>query len=129
MLGYIKRHRKLAMDFSKYFVIGLIFTIANVFFMWLLIDVVGLYSAVGATIVVVALFFGKFYTYVLTKFLRRHFFGYAAVNLVSMVLNVVLVWLFIEIFYIPTIYASATAVIILFIGRFIAFKQLGLIRE
>lgn len=116
-------------DFSKYIAIGAIFTILNIFFMWLLIDVFGLYSAIGAAIVVVVLFFGKFYAYILIKLLHKKFLGYASVNLISMILNVVFVWIFIEIFHIPTIYSSGMVVLVLFIGRFFAFKKLRLIRE
>ena len=122
-------NNKLAKNFGKYFIVGLIFTILNVFFMWLLIDVAGIYSALGAALVVITLFFGKFYTYVLIKFLHKRFLRYATVNITSMILNVFFVWLLIEIFNIPTVYSSAIVVLVLFIGRFIAFKKLKLIKE
>lgn len=133
MLGYIKskaiKHKKTVVDFSKYLIIGIIFTFLNISFMWLFIDVIGLYSALGASIVVVGLFFGKFYAYVIVKFLRRHFLGYVTVNITSAVLNVVFVWILIETFRISTVYASSSVVLLLFVARFFAFKKLKLIRE
>ena len=120
--------RETIFPFTKYLTIGVIFTLLNVFFMWLLIDVFGLYSAIGASITVVGLFFLKYYAYILTNFMKKNFMRYASINIASKILNVLLVWLLIEVFHIPTIYSSSAVVLFLFFGRFIAFKKFDLLK-
>jgi len=119
---------KLIIPFTKYFTIGVTFTLLNIFLMWLLIDILGLYSAIGASITVVGLFFLKYYTYILTNFMKRNFMYYASIDIASRILNVLLVWFLIEVFHIPTVYSSSAVVLFLFFGRFIAFKKFDLLK-
>ena len=125
MIKKIVNHNT-AKSFTKYTVIGVFFTVLNIFLNWVFIDVIGLYSAIGASIVSVILFFGKFYIYVITNFLHNKFIGYIIVNVISMVLNVLLIWILIELFHIPTVYSSAAVVGVLFFARFAFFNLLKL---
>jgi len=119
--------KRLAISFGKYLIVGIIFTVVNVILMWFVIDILGLYSALGASIVVSIIFIAKFYTYVAINFLKKNLLGYAIVNLSSMLLNILLVWFFIEIVGLTTISSSSLVVLLLFLGRFIAFKKLNLL--
>jgi len=119
-------------NFIKYLAVGIFITIFNIFFMWLLIDIVKMSTLFGSTIVVVTLFIVKFYGYVLIDLMVhsfKNFFKYASINFISLILNIAGVWVLIEVFHISTPIASAIVVYSLFILRFIMFKKTGLIKS
>lgn len=119
---------KTVKDFKKYLIVGLLATFANIFFMWLLIDIFRIPTIIGSTIVVVSIFFGKFYAYVLIGLILHQFLKYASINIGSGLLNIFFVWLFIDIFGVPTVISSAVVVYSLFLLRFAVFKITKLIK-
>ena len=119
---------KIYKDFSKFLIVGMLTTFANIFLMWLFIDIFNIPSLIGATIVVAGIFFGKFYTYVLINLIHKHFLKYAAINMSIGLLNIIFVWFFIDIIGIPTAISSAVVVYGLFMLRFGTFKITKLIK-
>ncbi len=122
---------KTGKDFAKFLSIGILDSAIYVFLMWLVIDLLGVNTAIGSTAVVAFGFVEKFYLYALFGVMAAsfgNFMKYSSINFVSALLNIVLVWFLIEILGIPTIISSAAVVCIIFIGRFITFKKAGLIK-
>jgi len=128
-LLFNKIFKKHLLGFSKYTFVGIIVSILNIFFVWLMIDVFEINTIISASIVVGTLFFLKFYLYIAMKLIKKNFLKYTSIQIFSAILNVVLTWFFIDIFGIPTVIASSSVVIILFIGRFILFNISGLTTE
>ena len=120
---------KIYKDFSKFLIVGMLATFANIFLMWLFIDIFNIPSFIGAAIVVAGIFFGKFYTYVLINLIHKHFLKYATINLSIGLLNIVFVWFLIDMMGVPTAISSAAVVYSLFILRFGAFKITKLIKQ
>jgi len=118
----IFRWKKLTKDFSKYTIIGLFITIANVFLMWLLIDIFRIYTLLASTLVVVGLHIVKFFAYEKVKLIHRQFIKYTAIQIGSGLLNVVGVWFLIDILHQPTVFSSLFVVGVLFVLRFVFFK-------
>ncbi len=126
-----KKVKKDAKNFAKYLIIGIIWTIFYVYLMKIVIDIMKIPTLIGSTLAVSLVFIGKFYSYVLVKLMKngvKNLLKYASIDSISIVLNITLVWFFIDILRIPTVISSSTVVIILFIGRFIVFKVIGLIK-
>ncbi len=125
------RVKKDAENFGKYLAIGIIFTAFNVFLMWLTIDKIKIPTLIASALVVAFIFMCKFYSYILVRLMEggwKNFSKYASVDIVSIILNIALVWFLIDILKIPTVISSSAVVIGLFIGRFLVFKGIGLIK-
>jgi putative flippase GtrA len=115
--------KKLAIDFTKYSVVGFLITLANVFFMWLFIDVLKIYTLIASSIVVVSLFFVKFMAYYKVNLIHKQFFKYTAIQTGSGLLNIIGVWLLIDMLNVPTVPSSLFVVCVLFVLRFVFFKM------
>ncbi len=122
----MKKHIK---NFSKFCFIGFIWTLLNIFLMWLTIDIIKMPTAIGSTIVVLFLFVTRFYVYVLIRLIYPKFIKYSVTNISFALANIILVWTFIDIFKIPTVISSAVVVYGLFIIKFIVFNKVGLIKN
>lgn len=123
--------KKNAKNFTKYIVIGILWTIAYIYVIGVVIDNLGIPTLIGSTISISLVFIGKFYSYILVNLMKgglRNFSKYASVDLVSIFLNIVLVTFAIDFLKIPTRISASIVVIILFTGRFIIFKVIGLIK-
>jgi putative flippase GtrA len=114
--------KRLAIDFTKYSVVGLLATFASVFLMWLFIDVLGMYTLLASCIVVVGLFFVKFSAYNKVNLIHRQLVKYTIIQISSGLVYTIGVWVLIDILNFPTVYSSAVAVCGLFVIRFILFK-------
>ncbi len=126
-----KKVKKDAKNFTKYIVIGILWTIAYIYVIGVVIDNLGIPALIGSTISISLVFIGKFYSYILVNLMKgglRNFSKYASVDLVSIFLNIVLVTFAIDFLKIPTRISASIVVIILFTGRFIIFKVIGLIK-
>ena len=126
---------KLITDFSKYTLIGIIISIMNILFTWLLIDIIGLDTIIATTSVLMVLHILKFYSYRMSNLFDRQIMGqtqftiYTTIVIFSSILHVLLVWFFIDIIHIPTFISVTTVVIGLFLMRFVLFKASHLIEE
>lgn len=121
--------RKHIKNFSKFTFVGLVWTLLNIYLMWLVIDIVKIPTLIGSTLVVAFVFVSRFYAYVFIGLIHHKFIKYAATNISFSLANIFLVWLFIDILKIATIISSAIAVYGLFILKFIVFNQTGLIKN
>jgi hypothetical protein len=111
-------------NFIKYSIIGAIFTFFNVFFNWLLIDILKLNSVLSSSIVVIVLFIGKYYTYLWTKFIQRNITGYLIISASSIILNVFFIWFFVDIIGLSALISSSFVVTSLFIVRYFMLRYL-----
>ncbi len=121
-----QRHAK---NFSKYLMIGILFILLNIFFMWLFIDILLFSTLMGASIVAIGLFLIKFYAYLLVGLIKKQFLKYLFTTGGLAITNIILMWLFVETFHIPTIISSTVIIYSLFILRFIVFDKIGLIKH
>jgi len=64
---------------------------------------------------------------VLGHFADKNFFHYFWTGGLFTLLNIFLVWLFIDIFHIPTIISSVVVIGGLFLGRYLVFRWLGVL--
>ncbi|MAG38835.1 hypothetical protein CMO90_01995 [Candidatus Woesearchaeota archaeon] len=119
--------KKNSINFSKYTFIGLIVSLLNIFFVWLLIDILKIETLMATSLVVMSVFFLKFYLYILIKLIKKQFFKYVAIQIISALLNIVLTWFLIDILLIRTVIAVILVVGSLFLARFSLFKVTRLI--
>jgi len=127
MMDIVKRNSK---NFSKYLIIGVIWTIVYIYVIGVVIDKMGIPTLLGSTISITIVFIGKFYSYVFIDLMKggfRNFRRYAYVDFVSIFLNIFLVTFTIDFLGVPTRISATIVVIILFIGRFFVFRMINLI--
>ena len=121
--------RKYTKNFIKYLIVGITWTLLNIFCMWLFIDVFLFPAIIGAALVVVALFIAKFYAYRIIGLIHRNFLKYSSTSIGFSIANIILIWLFVDIFHIPPVISSMIIVYGLFILRFFAFDKVGLMKH
>lgn len=115
-------------NFLIFFLIGIIWTLLNVLLMWIFIDLLGIPTIIGSTIVVLFVFVTRYYAYVLIGLIHPRFARYTTTNIAFSLANIILVWLFIDILHIPTVVSSAVVIYGLFILKFFAFDKIGLLK-
>lgn len=120
---------KYTKNFIKYTLIGILFMLSNVFFMWLFIDALNIPTIFGASVVVGGLFIAKFYTYIIINLIHKQFLKYLSAFAAFGIANILFMWLFVDILNIPTLISSTTIVFGLFILRFFAFDKIGLMKN
>ena len=128
MINVIRKNSK---NFSKYLIIGIIWTVIYIYVIGVVIDKVGIPTLLGSTISISLVFLGKFFTYTSVNLMKggfKNFTKYAYVDLVSIFLNIVLVTFAIDFLNIPTRISATIVVIMLFIGRFFIFRMINLIK-
>ncbi len=59
---------------------------------------------------------------ILNHFADKHFFNYTWISILFSLLNILLLWLFIDIFHIPTIISSVVVIGGTFLLRYVLFK-------
>ena len=123
------KYYKKGKDFSKYSFIGVLWTTLNIFFMWLMIDMLKFPTVYSAFAVVTTLFVGKFYAYRLIGFMENNFLKYASTVIGFQVANIFFMWLFVDIFKWKAVVSSAIIVTTLFVLRFVVFNKVGLIKN
>lgn len=123
------KHFHIGKNFAKYLITGIIYTVLTIFLMWFIIDYIGIPTVVGASLVVVFVFFTKYYIYRAIRFMQKGFLKYTSTVISFHVANVVLMWLFVDILRIPTVISSSIVVVGLFILRFIVFYIIGLVKK
>jgi len=122
----IKRHVK---NFTKYLIIGILWSLLNVVFMWLLIDVIKFTALIGSTIALVILVVSKYYAYVLIKLINKNFLKYLSTVISFTIANIFFMWLAVDIMKFPTVIVSSVIVFIFFLLRFVIFNLIGLVEK
>lgn len=125
----MKRIKKYAKNFTKYMVVGLIWTLLNVVFMWFFIDVFKFTALTGSTIVVFFLVIGKYFAYVFINLIRKNFLKYISTVIGFSLANIFFMWLAVDIMKFSTVISSAVIVATLFMLRFVMFNLIGLVKE
>jgi hypothetical protein len=97
--------------------------------MWLFIDVLGIYTLLATTVVVVTLHIVKFIAYKEIGLIRRQFVKYTAIQSGSGVSNIIGVWFLIDVLHYSTVFSAMFVVSVLFVLRFVFFKLTGLTVE
>lgn len=123
------KHKRLAKDFVKFLSVGAIWTISNIFLMWVLIDIIGMSGWLGSTIVVIIAFFGRYQTYLMINLIHKKFIKYASTNIGFSIITIALMSLFVDIFHIPAKISAPIIIMGLFILKFIVFKKINLIKK
>ena len=121
----MKKHIKY---FSLYVIFGVVWSALNVFFMWLVLDIIRMPTLLGSTLVVFGTFILRYYSGLFIGLLKPSFIKYTITNISFSLANIFLVWFFIEILFIPVVIASAVPVVILFILKYFVFNMLGVIK-
>ena len=119
---------KIFFQFSKYSLVGIIATVLNISLMWLFIDILNFNTKIIAAIVIIALFFLKFYMYIAINLMHNRLDKFFYVNSVSAFLNWLFMWIFVDFLGISAVISSSIIVITLFVLRFIIFKIIKLIK-
>jgi len=120
---------KYGKDFSKYLFVGILYTFINIFLMWLFIDVLRTGTVLGSVLAVSIIFITKYFVYIWVGFMVKGFLKYAFVTGLISIVNVALMWLFVDVLKVQTVLASTIIVYSLFIARFISFYAVGLVRN
>ena len=124
----MEKDGKVFFQFSKYSLVGIIATILNISLMWLLIDILNFNTKISAAIILLGLFFLKFYIYLVIDLMHNRLDKFFYVNSISIFLNWLFMWIFVDFFGISAVISSSIIVISLFILRFIVFKIIKLIK-
>ncbi len=120
---------KYGKDFAKYLIVGILYTFINIFLMWLFIDVLRTGTVLGSILAVSIIFITKYFAYIWVGFMVKGFLKYSFVTGLMSIVNVVLMWLLVDILKIPTVLSSTIIVYSMFIVRFISFYAVGLVRN
>ena len=72
--------KRLAGEFIRFFLVGLVWTIVNIYLMWLAIDILGLFGWLGSTLVTILVLIGKYYSYIWIKLIQPKFMRFLAAN-------------------------------------------------
>lgn len=121
--------KKLARDFSKFFAVGLVWTIINIFLMWVTIDVGGMPGWLGSSIVVIISFFGRYYHYLYVNLIEREFGKYAVTNILFGLLTVGGMSLAVDVLQYPAKFSAPVVVGLLYVVKFAVFEKTGLIKR
>ena len=121
MKTFLKKH---TINFSKYTLVGGLATLFNIFFVWLLIDVFNIVTAVASGAVVLCVILFKFYSYISIGLIKNNPLKFIFIQILSGVLNVFLTWVFIDIFLIPTVISTIVVVGGLFLARYVFFQYI-----
>ncbi|MBD3310702.1 hypothetical protein GF351_05795 [Candidatus Woesearchaeota archaeon] len=124
-----KIHSRYSMNFLRYLAVGIVFTLLNIFCMWMVIDLLGISTVVGSALVVTVMFLGKYYAYVLLGLIYKKFARYLAVGIIFPVANVFLMWFFVDMIGISTALGAAISVYLLFLLRFFAYDLVKLMKH
>ena len=120
---------KYGKDFTKYLFVGILYTFINIFLMWLFIDVLRTGTVLGSVLAVSIIFITKYFAYIWVGFMVKGFLKYSLVTGLMSIVNVALMWLFVDILKIPTVLSSTIIVYSMFIVRFVSFYAVGLVRN
>ncbi|MEK6983799.1 MAG: hypothetical protein AABX33_04455 [Nanoarchaeota archaeon] len=123
-----KKFKSYRTNFQKYTVIGSIFSLLEIFFLWIFIDLLNKPTLRYSIIIIGALTMLKFYSYVMSGMMKNRIFSYMLVLGIFYVLNVVFVWLLVEVIGLSAAFGSAFLTAAFFVFRFFIYDRLHLLR-
>jgi len=122
-------HKKLTYDFGKFLYVGAVWTIINIFFMWIIIDIWGMPGWLGSSFVVIASFLGRYYHYLRIGLIHDHFMKYTYTNIGFSLATIALMSLAVDILGFSAKLSSPIIIGGLFLLKFITFKKIKLIKD
>ena len=122
---FIEKYR---INFEKYAVIGVIFSLLEVFFLWFFIDLMKKPTLTYSIMIIGALTMLKFCSYVIAGMMKNRIFRYMFVLGVFYILNVVFIWLLIELIGLSAALSSAFLAVAFFILRFLTYDKVKLLK-
>lgn len=128
MINIKKFIEKYRINFEKYAVIGVIFSLLEVFFLWIFIDLMKKPTLTYSIMIIGALTMLKFYSYVIAGMIKNRIFRYMFVLGVFYILNVVFIWLLIEVIGLSAALSSAFLAAAFFILRFLTYDKFKLLK-
>lgn len=127
--NFIKKNiEKYSINFQKYTFIGIIFSLLEIFFLWIFIDLLRKPTLAYSIIVIGVLTVLKFYSYVIVGMMKNRIFRYMLVLGIFYVLNVIFVWLLVELIGFSAAFSSAVISMLFFIIRFLTYDKLKLLK-
>lgn len=115
-------------NFSKYLSIGVIATLLNIFFSWIFIDLVGMKALFSSTIIGIAIFCIKYYSFVKINLIQRKLHIFMIITISSILLYIIFTTILIDLLSVKTLIAVPAIVVTLFFLRFFAFYWTKIIK-
>lgn len=119
--------KKYRINFGKYAAIGIIFSLLEILFLWIFIDLLKKPTFAYTSIIVGALTILKFYSYVFIDMMKNRIARYMLVLGVFYVLDVFFIWMLVKIGFSAAL-SSAILSMILFVLRFLAYDKFKLLK-
>lgn len=121
-------HRKYYANFKKYIIVGFVFSLLEILFLWFFVDMqkkpIVVYSVViyGASTIL------KFYTYVLSGMMKHNILGYIFVLVLFYLMSVGSLLLLVRVGFSAGL-SSAFISMSFFLLRFLAYDKLKMLRN
>jgi putative flippase GtrA len=122
----ILRWKRYTKEFSKYTIVGIFATFSNIFFIWLLIDILKVNTLLSTSVVVIGIFIIKFIAYNKINLIRQQFVKYTVIQVSMRLLQIAGIWYFIDVLNLPTIFSSVFVMGVIFLLTFVVFKVTNL---
>ena len=124
-----KKIGKYRINFQKYTIIGVFFSLLEVFFLWVFIDLMKKPTLAYSTVIIGILTILKFYSYVIAGMMKNIIFRYMLVLGIFYAINVVFVWLLVEMVGISAALSSVFLGVAFFILRFLTYDKMKLLKN
>ena len=121
--------RKHYVNFMKYSMMGVAFTLYEAFLLWFFVDYLGKSTLIHSVWIVGLSTFFKFYYYVNSGMMKKKFFEYLLVLVMFYASNVVLLLFFVEVLGILASVSSVFLAIAFFVLRFLAYDRLKILNN
>ena len=126
---FVKRNaKKHGKKFSLFLSIGILKIFLLVAFSWLTIDLLKINSILGSIISVAIVFIITYFIYVISKVIKANFLKYTSTAIGFNIVIMLLIWFFVDFVGFSGSASSAIVTGSLFIGRYLFFNKIGLIR-
>ena len=120
--------RKYYAHFRTYTLVGMVFALLEIFFLWFFIDIMRKPTFIYSSIIVGILTIAKFYAYVFFGMMRNRLAGYILVLLIFYMINVACIWLLVTIGF-SAAFSSAVLALAFFLLRFLIYDKLNLLKR
>ena len=118
-----------AINFSKYFSVGLAVSLLNVLLSFIFIDIVGMRALYSSIIVGIIIFLIKYETYVRIHLIKRKFIIFMLITSLSVLAYIILTTIAVDFLGIHTLIAVPVILAGLFLIRFFAFYLTRIIKN
>lgn len=121
--------RKYNINFKKYAIIGIIFSLLEVFFLWFFIDLMKKPTLAYSTVIIGILTLLKFYSYVAFGMMKNRIFRYMLVLGIFYAINVFFLWVLVEMIGLSALFSSVLLGGAFFILRFLTYDKVKLLKN